>query len=292
MNAALAIPGSYQLPSNLGEVFISATLVIASNVTLKGGRGTRIRPMTGNADYSIMRNANWGSTPFNITSLTSADGKSCSASTDVAHGLAVNGYAFVAGALPDAYCGVWKVVSTPTPTTFTYVIAYFNGVQTSVLTTPATVNNGTSGVNIDVTSTIGNPTLTVPYGPAYKFGLAVAHPRFPGGVTVSSYTATTITLSANALSSGTGALTTAIYAYSQIVGMKADYGVTLDSVDFYHGFYAGDTSTSSGAVSTGPSAFSVYLRRIRDLKVINCNFYNCYVGLCYGNTHCRSRYRV
>lgn len=285
LNAVLIVPGSYQLPANLGDVFISSSLVIGRDVTLKGGRGTRIRALTGAADFGLMRNANFNSTPFNISVLTCADGKSVSATTGTAHGLAVDDYIFVAGALPDEYNGVWKITSTPTTTSLTYVIAYFNGTQTSVMTTPATVNSGTSGVNITTTSTIGNAVLTVAYGPAFKIGSTVAHPNFPGGVTVLSTAATTVTLSANATASGAGALTTAIYAYSSIVGMKADYGITLDSVDFYHGWFTGDTPTVSGAISYGANAFSVYLRRVRALTVINCNFYNCYVGLCYGNIH-------
>lgn len=284
LNSVLIVPGSYQLPSNLGDVFISSSLIIGRDVTLKGGRGTRIRALTGAADFGLMRNANFNSAPFNISALTCADGKSVGATTNTPHGLSVNDYIFVAGALPDAYNGVWKITSTLTATTLTYVITYFNGTQTSVLTTPATINTGTGGVNINVTSSIGSAVLTVTYGPSLKIGMAVAHPNFPAGVTVVSYTQFTVTLSSVATASGPGALTTNIYAYSSIVGMKADYGITLDGVDFYHGWFAGDTPTVSGAISYGNNAFSVYLRRVRALKIINCNFYNCYVAICYGNT--------
>jgi hypothetical protein len=109
----------------------------------------------------MLRNANALSTPFSVASLTAIPnsisgsngiGYLGDAVTMTPHGLSVGNFVFIAGALPNDYNGVWKVVKVVSATEFYYAMSYFNAPAESItLTSPATVNTGVAGVLSPIT---------------------------------------------------------------------------------------------------------------------------------------------
>lgn len=173
IQAALNNAGLVQVPPNLGDVYINATLTISSFTEFVIGTGTRIR-LTGGAKNMVV-NTNWNAPMKAISSVTSADGKTVTVQFAAAHGFTVGSYFFLIGCVPDTYNGVWPVRSVSTTTvpndTLTFTLSSHLGTETPLITSPATVNPayaaGTLLGNTTILASAADARITIRGGSWY-----------------------------------------------------------------------------------------------------------------------------
>lgn len=119
-----------------GIVYINSTLSVGDNTTIELGNGTTMRLAPG-ANCNMLRTKNWGSAAIAVTSITSADGITATATTTSPHGQTVgtSKWMFIYGAAPETYNGT-RLVTFTGASAYTYRVARV--APTTALTTPAT----------------------------------------------------------------------------------------------------------------------------------------------------------
>ncbi|KAF3997543.1 hypothetical protein [Glaciimonas immobilis] len=290
IQAALSRTGVVTLTTP-GTYYINGTLLAPSDTDFRLGAGVVIRRTQG-VNASMLRNTNANSAPFNITSLTSSidgsNGYLASVTTGTPHNMAVGSYTFVAGAQPNDYNGIWKVLSVADSMHMTLGMSYYNGTpQVSNLTSPATINTGTSGANIiGVTTTLNSGNIVLGSGTTFGWvlGQACTCTGFAGPQTITAVGANgALTLSGKATANSTAAVfQTNQYAYTSIVGMAADVNIAVQGGTWYQDFQLADGSGFYAAGVnglTGNNTCAILLNRVRHLLVRDILFDNCYDGL-------------
>ena len=221
INLALA-NGGLVIINTPGTYYINGTLIGYSNTRFKLAEGVIIRRVQ-NTNAMMFRNVNANSTPINITSLTtipntltqtSAIGYLGKAVFSQAHGMAVGQYVFIAGAQPNDYNGIWKILQVSTTTvsgdTLLFAMAYYNGPALSTTLPAATVNAGTSGIRqVGATTTLNSGNIVLSTGSSYGFQVnqPISCTNFSGVQTITSVGANgALTLSGIATASTLGSV--------------------------------------------------------------------------------------
>jgi len=110
-----------------GDIYVpGASLVIPSFTTLRLGQRTRLIQADG-TQGNMLVNSFWRSPVVTLSSISDAATspvflgiRLVTGTTSAAHGLVVGDGVLIRGDTSRQYNGVWKVVSAPTPTTFTF----------------------------------------------------------------------------------------------------------------------------------------------------------------------------
>lgn len=280
---ALNLGGVVNIAPNQGEVLINDMFVVRSNTTINGAGGSTVLKLAPNTNKNILQNQNWGSVDKVITAITITNpvikGYTTTQAnvTSTAHGKSVGDYVFIHGCTPDTYNGVFRVESVADANTFAYRIC-------TSTTDPIAAAAGTELPFIQTTNTSTANTLTTTSGSTAVTGTGfVAGAAWVGkslytvtypatgaaagtvvnlGVIQSVASSTSLTLVAGA----TATVASGKWSIMNPAGMwfcDADRDITLNNL---HVDYDGENQTT-------PDTYlkhGIYLRRVGNLKVINC----------------------
>lgn len=148
IQAALTAGGLVQITTP-GTYYINSGLTVYSNTSFVLGDGVQLAILPGlSSRFTLIRNANWGSTNYILAAsgLTSTNGKTGQAVFTTGTNFAVGDYVMFNYAVPDAYNGIWRVLTVSTTTlandTITFRMTSTQATLAPALTTPATVLTG------------------------------------------------------------------------------------------------------------------------------------------------------
>lgn len=145
----LLTPGIYQFNS---------TLVVKSNTTFYIGPGVELRAVTGgplgSSTFTAVTNTNATSTPIALTQIAAAAYSRELFLVTVAfsanHGISAGGYVQIKGDATQIYEGIWEVLTVPSATTVTFLMANTQG---GIGNVPPTIGLGIASAS----QTVANP---------------------------------------------------------------------------------------------------------------------------------------